>query len=196
MLKDNLTNQYNEIFEGLYILKPDIFADDRGFFLESWNKENFNKSINKEINFVQDNHSLSQFGVLRGLHFQLNPFSQGKLVRVIKGEIFDVFVDLRINSKTFKSWGGVNLNSNNKKMIWIPEGFAHGFLSLKDNTEVIYKVNQYWNSSLERTLIWNDKEINIDWPLSEYNIKELIISEKDNNSYSFNQLFKRGEINL
>ena len=194
MIRDFLKDKNHKIFKNVFTLYPDIFEDDRGSFYESWNKKNLEIFTNRQINFVQDNHSCSKAGVIRGLHFQLHPFEQAKLIRVIRGEIFDVFIDLRKKSETFKSWGGVILNDTNKKILWLPEGFAHGFLSLKDNTEVSYKVNNYWHSDWERTLIWNDKEVNIKWPIDTYKFKKLFISKKDREGLSLNEIINKGDI--
>ena len=161
---------------GTLLISSSIFIDDRGFFMESWNQEKFNSYLGQNTSFVQDNHSQSVLGVLRGLHYQLPPKAQGKLVRCVVGEIFDVAVDLRRESKTFCQWVGVHLGSENKHQLWIPPGFAHGFLSLTDSVEIIYKVTDYWNRSSERSIRWDDPTLNISWPkISE----DLIISDKD-----------------
>ena len=152
----NLKSQKNEIIDGPLLIKPSVFQDKRGFFLESWNKKIFDKAINSEIKFVQDNHSRSSKGVLRGLHYQLNPYPQGKLVRCIKGSIFDVVVDLRIQSKTFGKWSSAILSQLNHNELWVPEGFAHGFLTISDSAEVIYKTTNYWAKDFERSILWND----------------------------------------
>ena len=131
--------------------------------MESWNQRKFNDAVGKDISFKQDNHSKSSKGVLRGLHFQCNPFAQGKLVRCIRGEIYDVAVDIRKESKTFLEWVGVLLNSQNHNQLWIPEGFAHGFLTLSDSAEVLYKTTEYWSKNHEKTVIWNDPKLSIDW---------------------------------
>ncbi len=168
--------------QGLLKLSPKVFNDDRGFFLESWNKKNWDyllkKCNQKSQEFVQDNHSKSSIGVLRGLHFQKNPMAQGKLVRCIKGEIYDVAVDLRRSSGTFCKWFGINLTSSNKCQFWIPKGFAHGFLTLSREAEVTYKTTEYWDKECEKSIIWNDEDINIDWPL-EIIQNKLELSEKD-----------------
>jgi len=153
----------NSILDEVKIFEPKVFHDERGFFFESFNKKFFQESINYEIEFVQDNHSKSSKGVLRGLHYQLDPFAQGKLVRVISGEVFDVAVDIRINSKNFGKWFGVKLSADNKKQLWIPKGFAHGFLTLSDSAEFLYKTTNFYNKNSERSIIWNDPDINIDW---------------------------------
>ncbi len=170
-LKTNKGNSINEVI----LIKPDIFSDKRGFFYESWNSNSFKKIIGK-TNFCQDNHSNSIKGVLRGIHYQLNPTAQGKLVRCTKGEIYDVAVDLRKRSNTYKEWIGVKLNELNKDLFWIPEGFGHGFLTLSDIAEVQYKVTKPWDKLSEKSLLWNDSDLNIDWPLNKISP---IISKKD-----------------
>jgi dTDP-4-dehydrorhamnose 3,5-epimerase len=147
----------------LKIIEPRVFGDDRGFFLESWNKRAF-ESLGLDLDFVQDNHSRSAKGVLRGLHFQ-NPNPQGKLVRVVSGRVWDVAVDVRRSSPTFGQWAGVELSAANKRMFWVPQGFAHGFVSLEDDTDFIYKCVGYYDPSHEHSLLWNDPAIGIDWPL-------------------------------
>ncbi|ONN27377.1 dTDP-4-dehydrorhamnose 3,5-epimerase [Thermosipho affectus] len=163
--------------EGLYIIEPTVFGDNRGFFMESWNKKEFSE-IGLDIDFVQDNHSRSKKDVLRGLHFQVK-YPQGKLVRVVRGIVFDVAVDLRKNSPTFGKWYGVILSEENKKMFYIPEGFAHGFLVLSDEADFLYKTTEYYYPEYDAGVIWNDPDINIKWPFEEYGIKEPILSEKD-----------------
>lgn len=147
------------------LLEPKVFQDDRGFFLESYNEKLFKELLGIETPFVQDNHSSSIKHVLRGLHYQINN-AQGKLVRVVSGEIFDVAVDLRKTSPTFGQWVGFHLSAKNKLLAWIPPGFAHGFLSLSDQAEVLYKVTAFYDPSSDRSLLWNDSEINIEWPLA------------------------------
>lgn len=160
--------------EGLLILEPRVFGDERGFFMETWNEGAF-REAGLDLTFVQDNHSRSQKGVLRGLHFQ-NPGPQGKLVRVANGAVFDVAVDLRKGSRTFGKWVGVELSADNKRMFWVPEGFAHGFLTLSDNTDFLYKCTAPYAPQSEHTLAWNDPAVGIDWPISDL---DPIISEKD-----------------
>jgi dTDP-4-dehydrorhamnose 3,5-epimerase len=157
------------------ILEPAVYEDERGFFMESFNQKIFEEAIGYKVNFVQDNHSKSSKGVLRGLHYQLPPFAQGKLVRVTQGEVFDVAVDIRKSSPSFGHWVGVNLSEGNKKQLWIPEGFAHGFLALSETTEFLYKATNYYNNESERNIIWCDEEIKINWPANT----SPIISEKD-----------------
>tara|TARA_Y100000310_G_scaffold329947_1_gene400688 strand:- start:12287 stop:12844 length:558 start_codon:yes stop_codon:yes gene_type:complete len=165
--------------EGLIVIEPKIFGDSRGYFFESYHKKEFSEAgINSH--FVQDNQSLSSKGVLRGLHFQKKPYAQGKLITVIKGEILDVVVDLRKSSKTYKDWFSIKLNDKNKKFLWIPEGFAHGFLTLKDNTIFNYKCTNYYHSESESGVVWDDYDLNINWEFDEnLNKNDLIISEKD-----------------
>jgi dTDP-4-dehydrorhamnose 3,5-epimerase len=165
--------------DDLYVIEPTVFGDDRGFFMESYNKREF-AEIGMDMDFVQDNHSKSKKGVLRGLHFQTK-HSQGKLVRVIKGSVWDVAVDLREGSSTFGDWYGVLLTAENKKMFYIPEGFAHGFITLEDETEFMYKCTNFYYPEYDAGIIWNDSDIGIEWPLEEYGIKEenLLLSDKD-----------------
>tara|TARA_A100001035_G_scaffold265576_1_gene247843 strand:- start:586 stop:1161 length:576 start_codon:yes stop_codon:yes gene_type:complete len=163
MKVENLKSNYNKTISDVFLITPQIYLDSRGFFMESWNQRKFNHAVGKEITFKQDNHSKSSKGVLRGLHFQCNPLAQGKLVRCIKGEIYDVAVDIRRESKTFLEWVGVLLNSQNHNQLWIPEGFAHGFLTLSHSAEVLYKTTEYWSQKHEKTLIWNDPKLSIDW---------------------------------
>jgi dTDP-4-dehydrorhamnose 3,5-epimerase len=146
------------------ILEPKVFGDDRGFFFESFNARAFEQATGLKCEFVQDNHSKSAKNVLRGLHYQIqNP--QGKLVRVVQGEVFDVAVDLRKSSKTFGQWVGHILSAENKKQLWVPEGFAHGFLVLSQTAEFLYKTTDYYSPEHERSLLWNDPALGIDWPL-------------------------------
>ena len=185
---EKIKSSKNSFINGPIILIPDKFLDERGFFYESWNKEIFNRTIKRDISFVQDNHSRSIYGVLRGLHFQKKPFEQAKLIRVINGAILDVIVDLRLNSSTFKEWASIVLNKQNRKQLWIPEGFAHGFISLTKQTEVNYKTNNFWNKESERTLIWNDKDLKINWKLNKFKLKTPIISRKDLEGKSLQEL--------
>ncbi len=150
---------------GPLILEPTVFGDERGFFLESWNAATFAKA-GLDLTFVQDNHSRSQRGVLRGMHFQ-NPAPQGKLVRVVAGAVFDVVVDLRRSSSTFGKWAGVVLSAENKRMFWVPEGFAHGFLTLEDGTDFLYKCTTAYQPQNECSLAWDDPDVGIEWPLDD-----------------------------
>lgn len=161
---------------GALILEPKVFGDERGFFLESWNRERFAQA-GLDIDFVQDNHSRSSRGVLRGLHFQ-NPGPQGKLVRVVSGAVYDVAVDLRRSSPTFGQWTGVELSAANHRMFWVPEGFAHGFLTLEDGTDFLYKCRGAYAPEAEHSLAWDDPDVGIDWPLGGI---DPIVSAKDAN---------------
>ena len=159
--------------EGLVIIEPSVFGDERGFFMETYSKKVFAENgINVE--FVQDNHSQSTRGVLRGLHFQKPPFAQDKLVRCTRGEVLDIAVDIRKNSPTFGQFESVLLSEENKKMVFIPQGFAHGFLVLSDIAEFQYKCSNFYNKESEGGILWNDREISIDWPIMDY-----ILSDKD-----------------
>ena len=150
---------------GVLILEPRVFADERGFFLESFNQRAFDAAVGHAVAFVQDNHSRSQRGVLRGLHYQLPPHAQGKLVRVVRGSAFDVAVDVRKASVTFGHWLGVTLDATTQRQMWIPPGFAHGFLALEDDTHFLYKTTDYYARDCERAIAWNDPAIGVDWPL-------------------------------
>lgn len=158
----------------LLVIEPKVFGDDRGFFMESWNRRAFGE-IGLDLDFVQDNHSRSAAGVLRGLHFQ-NPNPQGKLVRVVSGRVWDVAVDLRRSSPTFGQWYGVELSAANRKLFWVPPGFAHGFVSLEDETDFLYKCVGYYDPAHEHSLLWNDPAIGIVWPVEGL---ELQLSGKD-----------------
>lgn len=169
--------------EDLIVLEPSVFGDDRGFFMETYNQEEF-KELGLNMTFVQDNHSKSKKGVLRGLHFQTQ-FTQGKLVRAIKGEVFDVAVDLRKNSSTFGKWHGVILSEQNKIQFYVPEGFAHGFLVLSEYAEFVYKCTNLYKPEFDSGIMWNDPDIGIEWPLD--GIEEVILSEKDKKQQSFKE---------
>lgn len=157
------------------IIEPTVFADDRGFFFESFNQAKFEAAIGRSADFVQDNHSRSGRGVLRGLHYQLPPHAQAKLVRVVAGEVYDVAVDIRKSSPTFGKWVGVLLSAENKRQLWIPEGFAHGFLTLSDHVEFLYKTTNYYAPESDRGIRWDDSQIAIDWKVTE----ALTLSSKD-----------------
>lgn len=161
--------------EGLFIIEPTVFGDNRGYFMETYHAQEFSEA-GLIMDFVQDNQSKSKKGVLRGLHFQYT-YPQGKLVRVIKGEVFDVAVDLRQASKTYGKWYGVILSEENKRQFYIPEGFAHGFLVISEEAEFVYKCTEYYHLEDEGGIFWNDPEIGIAWPLEK--VKEVILSEKD-----------------
>lgn len=164
----------------LLILEPRVYADQRGFFFESFNQRSWEEHIGLNTQFVQDNHSRSGRGVLRGLHYQIEQ-PQGKLVRVVQGEVFDVAVDLRRSSPTFGQWAGATLSADNKRLFWIPEGFAHGFLVLSETADFLYKTTSYYAPQHERCILWNDPELNISWPKT----KKLILSEKDQQGLAF-----------
>jgi len=157
------------------VIEPKVFGDDRGFFFESFNQIVFNKATGMGVTFVQDNHSRSVKNVLRGLHYQLAPKAQGKLVRVVQGAVFDVAVDIRNGSPTFGQWVGMELSAANKKQMWIPPGFAHGFLTLTETAEFLYKTTDYYSLEHERAIRWNDPGIGIDWPL----LGSPLLSSKD-----------------
>lgn len=150
--------------EGLLILEPKVFGDARGFFYESFNQQVFNAATGLDVQFVQDNHSRSAKGVLRGLHYQLPPFAQGKLVRCVRGAVFDVAVDIRAGSPTFGKWVGVELSEDNNRQFWIPPGFAHGFVTLTDSADFLYKTTAYYSPAHDRSIVWNDSTIGILWP--------------------------------
>ncbi len=168
------TSNIKEI-NGLVVLEPRVHEDDRGFFLESYNEEQFNEIIGQNVNFVQDNQSKSNEGVLRGLHYQAPPFDQGKLIRVLNGEIYDIVLDLRKKSDSFGKWFGIHLTSENFKQLWIPAGFAHGFNTLSHTAVVAYKTSNYYSKSHERCIIWNDSTLSIDWKVR----KGPYLSDKD-----------------
>jgi dTDP-4-dehydrorhamnose 3,5-epimerase len=172
--------------KGLLVIKPKVFEDERGYFFESYNYQLF-KQAGLDFSFVQDNQSLSQTGVLRGLHFQNNPNAQGKLVRVISGSVFDVAVDIRKKSPTYGQWFGLELTEQNKWMMYIPEGFAHGFATLQDFTVFSYKCTNFYNKASEDCIFWNDSDLAINWP-----IENPILSDKDllgKHMKDFNSLF-------
>lgn len=162
------------------LIEPRVFGDDRGFFFESFNHAQFEEGVGHSVRFVQDNHSKSSKGVLRGLHYQIQQ-PQGKLVRVTQGEVFDVAVDIRKSSPTFGQWVGALLSAENKHQLWVPEGFAHGFVVLSETAEFLYKTTSYYSPNFERSILWNDKDIAIEWPIKITPIQ----SEKDKNANEF-----------
>lgn len=165
------------------IIEPAVFGDERGFFMETWNQKRFEELVTgKPTQFVQDNHSKSKKGILRGLHYQTEN-TQGKLVRVVSGEVFDVAVDIRKDSPTFGKWVGVYLSAENKRQLWVPEGFAHGFYVTSDEAEFVYKCTDYYNPKAEHSLLWNDPSISIEWPSSE----GLLLSDKDKEGLRFSE---------
>lgn len=166
------------------IIEPQVMGDSRGFFLESFNVRSYRDAIRPDLDFVQDNHSRSAKNVLRGLHYQISPMAQGKLVRVGIGAVYDVAVDIRRGSPTFGQWVGETLSADNKKQMWVPEGFAHGFLTLSDSADVLYKVTQYYAPELERSIAWNDPAIGITWPLDG---QLPILSQRDQNGRALSE---------
>lgn len=169
------------VIPDVVIIEPKVFGDERGWFMESFNEQRFQEGL-RDLGltpprpFVQDNHSCSEAGILRGLHYQISPRPQGKLVRVVQGSAFDVAVDIRKGSSTFGQYVSVHLSSENKRMFWIPEGFAHGFVALEDNTHFLYKTTDYYSKNNERSIKWDDSTIGINWPI---NASEVRLSDKD-----------------
>lgn len=157
----------------VFIIEPQVFGDSRGFFMESWNQQKFDQAAGREVHFVQDNHSRSAHGVLRGLHYQLEQ-TQGKLVRVTQGRVFDVAVDMRRSSPTFGHHVAVELNGDSHRQFWVPAGFAHGFLVLSESADFLYKTTDYYHPQSERSLLWNDPSLDIPWPLQELKITPLL----------------------
>ena len=179
---------------GPLLISPRAFGDERGWFFESWNQRKFDEAAGETVVFSQDNHSRSVQGVLRGLHYQLAPEPQGKLVRASIGEIFDVAVDIRQGSSTFGQWVGAHLSAENKQQLWVPEGFAHGFLTLSPVAEVQYKARGFWNKECERAIVWNDASINIQWPLDQLGGAEVSLSSKDADAASLDQAKAAGDV--
>ncbi|WP_373231294.1 dTDP-4-dehydrorhamnose 3,5-epimerase [Cohnella sp.] len=174
--------------DGVRIIEPDVYGDSRGFFMESYSKQKFTE-LGLDFDLIQDNHSLSaQAGVIRGLHYQSSPKAQSKIVRVLTGAIYDVAVDIRIGSPTFGEWVGVVLSEENKRQLVVPKGFAHGFCTIVPNTNVLYKVDEYYSPEHDRGILWNDPDLNIDWPISNP-----ILSDKDKNQPLFKQLQQQFE---
>jgi dTDP-4-dehydrorhamnose 3,5-epimerase len=166
------------------IIEPDVFGDERGFFMETWNQKEFEEKVTgKPTLFVQDNHSKSDKGILRGLHYQTEN-TQGKLVRVISGEVFDVCVDIRKNSATYGQWVGEYLSAENKRQLWVPEGFAHGFYVTSESAEFVYKCTDYYNPKAEVSIAWDDLDLNIDWPINQ----RPTVSRKDKNALGFSKI--------
>lgn len=174
----------------LLIFEPKIFKDERGYFFESFNHSKFEKLIGRQVSFVQDNQSESAAGVVRGLHFQTDPYAQGKLVRCAVGEVFDVAVDIRLGSPTFGEWVGVHLSADNQRQFWIPEGFAHGFVSLSEKAVFLYKTTNYYDPSSERSILWNDPAIGIEWP-----VDKVILSDKDKIAPTLDRFIKEQHAN-
>ncbi|MCR5545738.1 MAG: dTDP-4-dehydrorhamnose 3,5-epimerase [Lachnospiraceae bacterium] len=189
MGKIQVTKDCNGI-KGLCVVEPKVFGDDRGYFMETYNYNDFAEA-GIDVKFVQDNQSSSKKGVLRGLHFQIN-YPQDKLVRVIRGRVFDVAVDLREGSETFGKWFGVELTAENKKQLFIPKDFAHGFIVLSDEAEFCYKVTDFYHPNDEGGLMWNDPDINVEWPMPEgMGPEDLILSDKDKVNDSYQEFLKK-----
>ena len=185
MQVDQLRSNQGQMIDGPLLITPPVFGDDRGWFYESWNQRKFDEAVGEAVVFSQDNHSRSVQGVLRGLHYQLAPEPQAKLVRASLGSIFDVAVDIRQSSPTFGQWVGAELTAENKSQLWVPEGFAHGFLTLSDVAEVQYKARGFWNKNCERAIVWNDPEIGIAWPLERLEGTDVSLSGKDAEAAGF-----------
>ncbi|MGF1566311.1 MAG: dTDP-4-dehydrorhamnose 3,5-epimerase [Flavobacteriales bacterium] len=173
---------HSTAIDGLLVIEPSVYTDDRGYFFEHYNKKAFRKMTGVAANFVQDNESSSMAGTIRGLHFQVPPFEMGKLIRVVNGSVLDVAVDLRVGSPTFGRHASVVLSAQNKRQMWVPPGFAHGFLALEDDSIVSYKCSTYYNRDSERCLRWNDPDLGIDW-----GVDKPLLSEKDANSPLFRE---------
>ena len=185
MQLEQLKTPSGAVMQGPLLITPQAFGDDRGWFYESWNQRKFDEAVGESVLFSQDNHSRSIQGVLRGLHYQLTPEPQAKLVRATVGAIYDVAVDIRRNSPTFGAWVGAELSGENKCQLWIPEGFAHGFLTISVVTEVQYKARGFWNKSCERAIVWNDPDLAIAWPIDRLQGAEVSLSGKDAEAAGF-----------
>ena len=183
----------NKLINGPFLIYPEIYQDKRGYFYELWNQTEFDKKIGNEIKFIQDNISLSKKGVLRGLHYQNNPNPQGKLVCCRRGAIYDVAIDLRKNSITFGMYCFAYLTGENKHQFWIPNGFAHGFLAIENDTEVQYKVQGLRVINYERSIKWDDSQLAINWPLLENGINEITLSDRDAKAPSFSEIIESGD---
>ena len=183
-----------QTMEGPLLMTPRCFGDDRGWFFESWNRRSFDEAVGETVVFSQDNHSRSIQGVLRGLHYQLAPEPQAKLVRATVGAIYDVAVDIRSGSPTFGAWVGAELSAENKSQLWIPEGFAHGFLTLSSVAEVQYKARGFWNKSCERAIVWNDADLAIAWPIERLEGAEVSLSGKDAEASGFQAAASAGDV--
>jgi dTDP-4-dehydrorhamnose 3,5-epimerase len=194
MQVEQLQTPSGQPLDGPLLITPQLFGDDRGFFYESWNQRRFDGAVGAPTSFSQDNHSRSSRGVLRGLHYQLEPEPQGKLVRCPVGAIFDVAVDLRRSSPTFGQWVGAELSADNHRQLWVPVGFAHGFLTLSESAEVLYKASGFWSKTCERSLCWNDPELAIAWPLDRLGGLEPLLAEKDAAAPSLAQALAAGDV--
>jgi dTDP-4-dehydrorhamnose 3,5-epimerase len=194
MQVETLTTAEGSPLEGPLLITPQLFGDARGFFFESWNQRRFDAAVGSDVRFVQDNQSRSCRGVLRGLHLQLPPEPQGKLVRCVRGEIFDVAVDLRRSSATFGHWVGARLSGTDHRQLWVPVGFAHGFLTLSDEAEVLYKASGFWNRDCERAIRWDDPDLAIAWPLSEIGGEGPLLADKDAAAPALAALLTSGQV--
>ena len=194
MQKRNLKSNKGKNIKEVFLLKPNIFEDERGFFYESCNLIELKNILSREVYFNQDNHSFSKKGVLRGIHYQLNPFPQAKLIRCVKGIIFDVAVDLRKNSETFGEWVSAELSEHNHEQLWIPEGFGHGYLTISSEAIVLYKATNLWNKDLERCIYWDDDKININWPFEKIKNMRPILSEKDSSAINIKEAINKNQI--
>ena len=191
---EQLRTASGALMEGPLLITPQVFGDDRGFFYESWNQRRFDEAAGASVCFVQDNHSRSSRGVLRGLHYQLEPEPLGKLVRCPVGEIFDVAVDVRRSSATFGQWVGARLSAENHNQLWVPAGFAHAFLTLSETAEVQYKASDYWSKACERSIRWNDPQLAIAWPLEALGGTEPLLADKDAAAPTLAEALAAGEV--
>ena len=191
---EQLKSSQGATIEGPLLISPRAFGDERGWFFESWNQLRFDETVGEAVVFSQDNHSRSVQGVLRGLHYQLAPEPQAKLVRASIGHIFDVAVDIRQSSATFGQWVGAHISAENKQQLWIPEGFAHGFLTLSAVAEVQYKARGFWNKTCERAIRWDDASMDIRWPLDQLSGAEVSLSGKDAEALTLNQAKAAGDV--
>ena len=194
MQVEQLRTASGQPINGPLLITPQVFGDGRGFFYESWNQRRFDDALGESTSFVQDNHSRSSRGVLRGLHYQLQPEPQGKLVRCPVGAIFDVAVDLRRSSATFGQWVGAELSADNHQQLWVPVGFAHGFLTISETAEVLYKASGFWSRSCERSLRWSDHQLAITWPLEQLGGMEPLLAEKDAAAPTLAEAMAAGEV--
>ncbi|WP_411869756.1 dTDP-4-dehydrorhamnose 3,5-epimerase [Vulcanococcus limneticus] len=194
MRVEQLSTTSGQPMEGPLLITPQVFGDARGFFFESWNQRRFDEAAGAATCFSQDNHSRSSRGVLRGLHYQLEPEPQGKLVRCPMGAVFDVAVDLRHSSPTFGEWVGTELSAENHCQLWVPVGFAHGFLTLSEGAEVLYKASGFWSKSCERSLRWSDPVLAIAWPLDRIGGSTPLLAEKDAAAPSLAEAVAAGEV--
>lgn len=194
MQVEQLRTASGVVIEGPLLITPQVFGDGRGFFFESWNQRRFDQAVGQPIAFSQDNHSRSSRGVLRGLHYQLEPEPQGKLVRCPVGTIFDVAVDLRRSSPTFGDWVAAELSADNQQQLWVPVGFAHGFLTLSESAEVLYKASGFWSRSCERSLHWSDPQLAIAWPLDRLAGLAPLLADKDAAAPTLAEAVATGEV--